>query len=342
MDDHGSSPESQHRRSSRRQAVSSRRSARKRGGGRAVTIGAIVVTALLVVAFIGVRTGAARMLFKRSGSSATTHTASGSATSATTGAAAKSTVGTVAPVSSAASATASSGPAWRNADPSWMKKYSGKLIDGFKPEPGYKAVALTFDDGPNGETQYVIDTLSKVGGAGTFFDTGRKLKMSWAKTQPSIISKGGFELGNHTQHHTINNVSSMWHRTYAVDLAEINGPDDIIKSYGGQPTVWLRPMGGMIDATGIKAAVDTNHLVINWTIDSNDSHGGPRTPDYLYNEVTKNIKSGDVVLMHVTHPETMKALPRIVATLNERGFKLVTLSELAQHSVAPITQSIPK
>ena len=67
-----------------------------------------------------------------------------------------------------------------------MDKYRGKHIYGFKPEPGYKAVALTFDDGPNGETQYVIDTLKKYDGQGTFFDTGRKLAMSWAKTQASI------------------------------------------------------------------------------------------------------------------------------------------------------------
>jgi peptidoglycan/xylan/chitin deacetylase (PgdA/CDA1 family) len=47
------------------------------------------------------------------------------------------------------------------------------------------------------------------------------------------------------------------------------------------------------------------------------------------------------VLLHVTHPESMAALPRIAKTLSERGFKLVTLSELAQHSTGAITQSIP-
>jgi len=246
--------------------------------------------------------------------------------------------------SGTATGSSSAATAWRDADPAWMSKFVGKYIDGFTPEPGYKAVALTFDDGPNGETQYVIDTLSKYGGQATFFDTGRKLEKSWAKSQPSLIYKAGFELGNHTQHHTLpDGISSMWHRSYATDLAEINGPDAIIKADGGGiPTVWLRPMGGMIDATGIKAAVATNHLVINWTIDSNDSHGGTKTSDYLYNEVTRNIKSGDVVLLHVTHPESMAALPRIAATLNERGFKMVTLSELAQHSTGVITQRIPK
>jgi peptidoglycan/xylan/chitin deacetylase (PgdA/CDA1 family) len=252
------------------------------------------------------------------------------------------TTGSANATRSAGVTSAAPGPEWRKADPSWMDRYKGQIIDGFKTEPGYKAVALTFDDGPNGETQYVIDTLKKYDGHGTFFDSGRKLEKSWAKSQPAIIERAGFELANHTQHHTLpDGISSLWHRNYKTDLDEINGPDEIIKQYGGQPTVWLRPMGGMIDATGVRAAVDTNHLVINWTIDSNDSHDGPHTPDYIYEQCTTGIKSGDVVLLHVTHPESMKALPRIAEKLTEQGFKLVTLSELAQHSTGSITQKTP-
>lgn len=239
------------------------------------------------------------------------------------------------------SAGASSGPEWSTADPAWMDKYRGKIIDGFTPEKGYKAVALTFDDGPNGETKFVIDALAKVGGHATFFDSGRKLAMGWAVGQPKLIERAGCELANHTQHHTLpDGVSSLWHRSRKTCLAEINGPDEIIERNGGRKTVWLRPMGGMIDKTGVEAAAETNHLVINWTVDSNDSHGGPREPDYIYEQCTDGIKSGDVVLLHVTHPESMEALPRIVKTLDERGFKLVTLTELAQHSTGAITERV--
>jgi peptidoglycan-N-acetylglucosamine deacetylase len=241
------------------------------------------------------------------------------------------------------SAEASGALAWRDADPKWMKKYRGKIIDGFKTEPGYKAVALTFDDGPNGETQHVIDAVSKVGGQATFFFTGRKLAKSWAVKQPEIIWKAGFELANHTQHHTLPDArSSLWHRSYETDLAEINGPEVYAKRGTGRNTVWVRPMGGNIDATGVKAANDTDHLVINWSIDSNDSHDGPHTPDYIYEQCTTNISSGDVILLHVTHPESMEALPRIVAKLTKQGFKLVTLTELAQHSTGAITQRVPE
>ena len=311
-------------------------------------IAAIAVALIVMVAFLGMRVGVGRWFRPSAPNSSTQNAASAASNAGAPGAVAKAAASRQgeakpAPVSGTASSEASGGPAWATADPSWIDRYKGKIIDGFKTESGYKAVALTFDDGPNGETQHVIDTLAKYGGQATFFDSGRKLAMSWAVTQPSIIWKAGFELGNHTQHHTLpDGVSSMWHRSYATDLAEINGPDKYAVKGTGRKTVWLRPMGGMIDATGVKAAVNTGHLVINWTIDSNDSHGGPRTPDYIYDQVTNGIKSGDVVLLHVTHPESMAALPRIAATLNQRGFKLVTLSELAQHSTAAITQSIPK
>jgi peptidoglycan-N-acetylglucosamine deacetylase len=326
-------------------ATRSRASRRRRPSvGPTVLVVATIVVVLGVVGYFGV--GLAMRSKAGSAADRTPAAATAGAGTTTPGDATKVATATTKPSSSKATAGANSSSsaatAWRDADPSWMDRYRGKLIDGFVTEPGYKAVALTFDDGPNYQTQYVIDTVKKYGGQATFFDSGRNLARSWAGTQPSIIWSAGFELGNHTQHHTINDVSSMWHRSYAVDLAEIKGPDVYAKRGTGRNTVWLRPMGGMIDATGIKAAADTNHLVINWTVDSNDSHGGPRTPDYIYKTVTNGTRSGDVILLHVTHIESMKALPRICATLTKRGFKLVTLSELAQRSTKAITQRIPK
>jgi len=226
-------------------------------------------------------------------------------------------------------------------DTSWQEKYKGKLVLGFKPEPDYKAVALTFDDGPNGQTQYVLKTLAEYDGQGTFFDSGRKLAPKWAVTQAPMIEKAGSEIANHTQSHTVNDVGSLWKRTYDFCVKEITQPDTYVMKTVGHNMLWVRPMGGMIDSNGVKAAADTGHLVINWTIDSNDSHGGPRTPDYIYNICTQNVKSGDVILLHVTKQESMDALPRICAELQRKGLKMVTVTELAKHST-PITAKIPK
>ena len=226
-------------------------------------------------------------------------------------------------------------------DTSWQEQYQGKIVLGFRPEPGYKAVALTFDDGPNSRTKYVLKTLAEYGGRGTFFFSGTLLKRKGAAKHAVLVEEAESEVANHTMTHAIDDISAMWHRPYAFDVAQATGPDKLVKPLIGHDTLWLRPMGGNIDATGIRAANDTGHLVINWTIDSNDSHGGPRTPDYIYRQCTENVKSGDVILLHVTKKESMDALPRICAELERRGLKMVTVSELARHST-PISAKIPK
>ena len=103
-----------------------------------------------------------------------------------------------------------------------------------------------------------------------------------------MIEKAGSEIANHTQSHTINDVGSLWRRSYEVAVKEITQPDEYVKAQVGHNMLWVRPMGGMIDSTGVKAAADTGHLVINWTIDSNDSHGGPRSVDYIVRQCTEN------------------------------------------------------
>lgn len=219
----------------------------------------------------------------------------------------------------------------------WEKPYLGKLVLGFKPREGYRAVALTFDDGPNQATKYVIQTVQKYGGHATFFFTGRNLMKYNQVRQATMVENAGFELGDHTQDHMPNDVSAIWHKSYATDVYQITQPDVLIEPYVHHPTLWLRPPGGGIDDTGLKAAADTGHLVINWTVDSNDSHGGKKSPDEIYQACTTDIRSGDVILLHVTHPESMEALPRICATLTQEGFNLVTVSELAENS-APLAR----
>lgn len=313
---------------------------RRRSLGGPIAVVALLVVSLAIAVPVGMSWARGRKSTPVQASVASTPTPSPAAgVSQTAPAIGKSstskTVSASAPSATGASGSSSDG------DTSWQEKYKGKLVLGFKPESGYKAVALTFDDGPNGQTQYILKTLAQYDGQGTFFDSGRKLAPKWAVTQAPMIEKAGSEIANHTQNHTVNDVGSLWKRTYDFDVAEITQPDTYVKATVGHNMLWVRPMGGMIDANGVKAAEDTGHLVINWTIDSNDSHGGPRTPDYIYNQCTQNVKSGDVILLHVTKQESMDALPRICAELKSRGFKMVTLTELAKHGT-PITAKIPQ
>jgi len=134
------------RRSSLRRPVTTpyRSSRRSRSRAPLVIAGTVIVALVAVAGYFGVRwvTHAASGAGSSQSSAASSATASGFKRCGISGCFGRhddrlgGSTG-----SSSASGTAqssASGPAWRTADPSWMKKYLGLEIDGFKTEPGYK------------------------------------------------------------------------------------------------------------------------------------------------------------------------------------------------------------
>jgi len=204
----------------------------------------------------------------------------------------------------------------------WRTQYVGRKLGGFVTSK--KMVAITIDDGPNSRTLTVCDILERYGGRCTFFFTDQLLRgyMNQART----AYNRGFELANHTAHH-----EPLTH-SYSADVAEATpARNRIFKATGFMP-IWIRAMGGGIDKTGMRAVVDTGQLYINWSIDSYDSHAQYTSPDTLYHNVIGSVHKGSVILLHQTHPESIKALPRICAWLKAHGYKMVTVSELAFYS----------
>ena len=70
---------------------------------------------------------------------------------------------------------------------------------------------------------------------------------------------------------------------------------------------------------------------IMWSLDSLDAVGKPKTADFIYNRVCKNERvdlDGAIILLHMAAPASVEALPRILDTLAERGWRVVTLTEL--------------
>ncbi len=65
---------------------------------------------------------------------------------------------------------------------------------------------------------------------------------------------------------------------------------------------------------------------IIWSIDTLDWKS--RNPEKIFNIATTNIKDGDIILFHDTHATTVQAIEKIVPTLIEKNFQLVTVSEL--------------
>lgn len=226
----------------------------------------------------------------------------------------------VAPVVVGVDATPTTDPA-PAPDTSWMSRYRGRKTGRIRTTQ--RMVALTFDDGPNFRTARAVDILDSYGAKGTFFATWWCSRhASGARVNRYVVAQG-HELANHTTHH------KMLTKSYGFDIREIMGIERMLIAQTGKPTTWVRAMGGGVNKTGLRAVRDTGHLYAQWSIDSYDSHRRYTKPSKLVHNVVAHARPGDVILLHVTHRETLTALPAICAGLRARGFTMVTLSQLA-------------
>ena len=112
-------------------------------------------------------------------------------------------------------------------------------------------------------------------------------------------------------------------------FAEMSRCDDMIYRLGECQTVLFRPPEGAFGKAVEKSAEMLGYSVILWSIDTRDwDHS---TPAEIFQNVTQNIDSGDIILMHDYvgyNSPTPEALELIIPELQSRGYRFVTVSEL--------------
>ena len=196
---------------------------------------------------------------------------------------------------------------------------SGELLSKEKTEidPGKPMVALTFDDGPGPRTSEILDQLKKYNAHATFFMLGKNVK-----SYPDAIKqmlKDGNELGNHSYDH------QQLTKIDAEAIAkEVNDTNENIKNICGSPATVLRPPYGAINDT-VKSSVGMPMIL--WNVDTLDWK--TRNTQSIIDEVMRNLKDGDIILMHDIHTQTVDAALQLIPKLEEEGYQLVTVSEMA-------------
>lgn len=179
-----------------------------------------------------------------------------------------------------------------------------------------KMIALTFDDGPNYNTNKVLDILEKYNVPATFFILGSKIKGNEYILKRMVSS--GMEIGNHTYSHLLLT-------KYQEDKIkeEIESTSNLIFEVTGKYPTLLRPSYGSVNSK-IKKTADMP--IIIWDIDTLDwkYHNSKRISKRVLNKAG----DGDIVLMHDIYSATANALNIIIPELQNRGYTFVTVSEL--------------
>ena len=183
-----------------------------------------------------------------------------------------------------------------------------------------KLAALTFDDGPSGRfTRHLLDGLEERNVKATFLLCGYRMQLYPELTQR--IHNSGHEIGLHGYSHSCMGESCRQDAEEEIRKSMALIPEDCDVNF-------LRCPGGM-SSPGVKAAAkDWELSLLYWSVDPKD--WATNDADAVERQVIRQVKDGDIILLHDMSDSSVDAALTIVDELLEEGYRFVTVSQLAK------------
>lgn len=190
-----------------------------------------------------------------------------------------------------------------------------------------KAVALTFDDGPDPDVLFpLLDLLQRYETPATFFVVGRK-----AEGNPELVREillRGHAIGNHSYCHD----PFLMLRSGARLAEEIDRTQRLLADFGIRPLVFRPPVG--ITNPRLPKALRASRLdCVTFSCRACDF--GNRRIAGLAGRILKKIHPGAIVLLHDVSPPDREMIPvwlqqaeRLILGLKHKGYAIVSLSQL--------------
>ncbi len=187
-----------------------------------------------------------------------------------------------------------------------------------------REVALTFDDGPEGEwTPKILDILKQKNVKATFFVIGNQVRK-----YPDMlrrINAEGHVIGDHTFDHV--DLTKLDARQ--VDQ-EIETCASIIQENIGKTPRLVRPPFGFHNAAVDTVVYSKGRIIVLWSLDTEDWTGSDAAT--VKARVLPKMQNGFIVLQHDgDNPKlggSLQALPEIIDGLKAQGYTFVTIPEL--------------
>ena len=207
---------------------------------------------------------------------------------------------------------------------SYLTEKDEELYKKAQAEKNKKVVALTFDDGPDGNTTpQALDILAKYKIKATFFVQGKNIAGNEAILKR--MQSEGHEVGNHSWNHPILTKLSLEDAK-----KQITDTEDAIKSVLGKSTKLMRPPYGAI-SDDIRNSLDLSFIM--WNVDSLDWKS--KNEAAILTEIQHQTSDGAIILMHDIHQPSVNSLPKVIEYLQGQGYSFVTVSELLNTRLKP-------
>ena len=175
-------------------------------------------------------------------------------------------------------------------------------------------------------TEYIepmLEILDRYHAKTTFF-----VGWSWAVGNAETLKRiyaAGHEIGNHGYYHKDHSKIDA-----AYNKKEISEAHSAVKDILGLDMTLFAPPSGAFGDDTLSVAMDLGYRTVMWTRDTVDWRD--HDAELIYKRAVKNVKGGDLILMHPTEC-TVKALERIIIEASNRGLKVGTVSEVLDGTI---------
>lgn len=171
----------------------------------------------------------------------------------------------------------------------------------------------------NADIPVLLALLKKADIKATFFVVG-----DWCDKYPKSVKAiydAGHEVGSHSNTH-----ADMTKLDTADMVREIQDSARKIEAITGKKPNTFRPPSGAYNTEVIATIEEQGFYPIQWDCDSVD-YKDP-TPQQMEQRIMKKLRPGSILLFHSGAKNTPAALPGIIAEIQEKGYKFVTVSQL--------------
>ncbi|MGK7911370.1 MAG: polysaccharide deacetylase family protein [Synechococcus sp.] len=193
-------------------------------------------------------------------------------------------------------------------------------------------VALTIDDGPNAETTAdILDVLEEHQAQATFFIIGSHIEGN--ERVLADANAAGMEMGNHMLEDRMS--LRLFQESEPDFLAAFNLTEqEILTASGAESVQWYRPGQGLFVPAMLEVVEQQGYRSVLGSAFPYDTLLG--NPEFSANFILNRIQPGSIIVLHdrgengARGERTVATLELLLPELNRRGYRVTTLSELAE------------
>lgn len=220
-----------------------------------------------------------------------------------------------------------------------LKEANDKRVDDVKESTtAIKKAYLTFDDGPSGNTDQILDILDQYKVKGNFFVIGRFSEAY--KDQYRRILDEGHVLGMHSYSHSYTDI----YESTDSFIADLNHVQYVIYDITGfMPSIYRFPGGSsnLVSPVSMHEFIDIldkrGIVYYDWNINSGDADASRVSSEQIIDNVFNGIKALDspeerneiMILFHDLSEKTttVDALPTVIEGLQAQGYVIAPIDD---------------